>query len=192
MFLNKISPFIKLLCLVAVIIQTFVSIRHIFFTGNTRKFSVKKSLNEIPFPVILNVMIYPGLKQKKLHEFGFNATYLFFLGKSFKRQSLGWHLFGSSARGWSYRRGRNCNKQVWCTSSVSGTGFLEQDMGNSKFSCLFRICCSGNSLHGTVSLLVPVPSTLFPEQAIGNRLDSSCSQNRSYGTTVTAYIYQHA
>ena len=49
-----------------------------------------------------------------------------------------------------------------------------------------------NSLHRKESSLGPVPNTLFRERLIGNRLDSSCSQNRSYGTTLTAYIYQHA
>ena len=99
MFLNKILPYIKLIGLVVVIIQTIVSIRDTFFSGNTRTVSVKKSLNEMPFPVILNVMIYPGLNQTKLTEFGFNATYNFFLGKSFNMQSLGWDLVGNSTTG---------------------------------------------------------------------------------------------
>ena len=62
--------------------------------------------------------------------------------------------------------------------------FPEQNIANSKFSCLFCICCSGNSLHVTESLLVPVSSTLFWELSIVNRLYSSCSQYTVPGSKV--------
>ena len=62
---------IKIICLILVILQTFWTIKNKFYSGKTFTNNGHKKLNDIEFPIVLNIIVKPGFDIKKLKENGY-------------------------------------------------------------------------------------------------------------------------
>ena len=71
--------FIKLACLILVIVQTGINIRDNFFTGKTVTYNRVNKING--FPLILNIIVKPGFNDTILCEHGYDNVYYYFSGK---------------------------------------------------------------------------------------------------------------
>ena len=69
-----------------------MSVRDSFYSGKTITTRETRKIKEkgFQFPVMLYILIKPGLKLEKLVEFGYNGSYNFFLGRSFNKSIISW------------------------------------------------------------------------------------------------------
>ena len=82
---------LKLVCLLLVIIQTLFSVSENFFSGKTITSSTSGKLEDIEFPLVLNVVVTPGFNQSRLIQEGFKDVYQYFKGRNQANRSVvGW------------------------------------------------------------------------------------------------------
>ena len=88
----------KVLCLLLVIIQTYMSIKSKFFSDKTTTTRTSKKLDSMEFPVVFYVVPKPGLDPKNLTLQGYEGDWSYFLGKK-KQSTFGWAAASKTVKG---------------------------------------------------------------------------------------------
>jgi hypothetical protein len=82
------------MCLVLVIVQTYWSIKKIFYSGKTITTTTVNRLDEVEFPLIFNIIVSPGFDAHKLVENGYKDVHTYFVGKHMN--VFGWTGYGGN------------------------------------------------------------------------------------------------
>ena len=88
----------KVLCLLLVIIQTYMSIKSKFFSDKTTTTRTSKKLDSMEFPVLFYVVPKPGLDPVYLALQGYEGAYPYFLGMK-NQSTFGWAAASKTVKG---------------------------------------------------------------------------------------------
>ena len=83
--------FANLLCTAILTVQLGFVLERFFRPTITSTWEEEVLLEDIDFPVVINICVNPGFNQRALHEVGYNDTLSYFLGQSrFNNSIIGW------------------------------------------------------------------------------------------------------
>ena len=89
----------KILCLLLVIIQTYLSITSKFFSDKTTTTTTSNKLDSMEFPVLVYIVPKPGLDAVNLTLQGYEGAYPYFLGRKNQPSNFGWAAASKTVKG---------------------------------------------------------------------------------------------
>ena len=72
---------IPILCLFGFFVHTLYNILENMNSNQTTVVKEKRNLTEMPFPLVLQIVVIPAFNRSKIYEYGYSQTFYYYQGK---------------------------------------------------------------------------------------------------------------